>query len=90
MGVVPTLRRFFAIYTDGAGLPELGRPPPGMAVEVSELLPLVAPGPQDELFGPAAAAFARFTPRRGFLVSLAPAELARVLSPTAVDVANDR
>ncbi|MFO0749991.1 MAG: Cys-tRNA(Pro) deacylase [Myxococcota bacterium] len=28
--------------------------------------------------------------KRGFLVSLAPAELARVLSPTAVDVANDR
>ncbi len=67
---MPTLRRSFAVYTDGAGLAALPAAPPGLAVELHEQLPLVLPGPQDELFGPDAGAFGRFKPRRGFLLAM--------------------
>lgn len=67
---MPTLRRFFAVYTDGAGLVSIPTPPPGLAVEVHEQLPLVLPGSQDELFGPDTGALTRFKPRRGFLVAM--------------------
>jgi hypothetical protein len=67
---VPTLRRFFSVYTDGAGLVALPAPPPDLGLEVRELEPLVLPGPQDALFGPDASAFSRFRPRRGFLLSM--------------------
>jgi hypothetical protein len=67
---VPTLRRFFAIYTDGAGL--VGVPPviSDLEVRLQPLEPLVLPGSQDELFGPEAGLLARFPARRGFLLSM--------------------
>ncbi len=70
MGQVPTLRAFFAIYTDGAA-PREGGPRP-LAVEVSlrELPEVIIPGAQDELYGPNTTAFLRFQPKRLFLLSV--------------------
>lgn len=66
---MPTLRRFFVVYTDGAELARSSVPPGGLEVAVREFSPLVLPGPHDELYGPDAGALARLQPRRAFLLA---------------------
>ena len=65
---MPNLSSFFAIYTDGAGLHEGFPAPAGTDIFLGEMGQLLLPGPDDELFGPHAATFQRFSPKRGFLV----------------------
>lgn len=65
---MPTLSSFFAIYTDGASLHEAWPSPPGATVHLAELTPIILPANGEELFGPHAAAFKAFQPKRAFLV----------------------
>lgn len=65
---MPTLSSFFAIYTDGSALNESFRSPVNSDVFLGEMGALQLPGPNDELFGPYAAAFARAKFKRGFLL----------------------
>lgn len=69
---MPTLRCCFAIFTDG-GAPSDAFVPPAVATQVllTELPDLVVPSKADELFGPHTQPFARFSPKRLFLLSLA-------------------
>jgi hypothetical protein len=69
---LPTLRCFFAIYTDGPApqLPGEFQSPPGTEVTLEEMPALLTPGADDELFGPHAVLFARYRARRGWLLSL--------------------
>ncbi len=67
---MPTLRCFFAIYTDGSSPVGTFDPPPGTEVFLGEMTELVVPGPADELFGPHAPLFTRFHPTRGFLLGI--------------------
>lgn len=65
---MPTLRSFFAIYTHGAGLHEPVRAGDSITTTVVELTPPLTAAPSDELYGPHAAPFRAFTPRRAFLI----------------------
>jgi hypothetical protein len=60
------------IYTDGGAPHDAFTPPVDLSVRVSlgELPELVVPARTDELFGPHVQTFARFTPKRGFLLAL--------------------
>jgi hypothetical protein len=70
LAAVPTLRCCFAIYTDG-GAPNDAFGPPSGATQVllSELPELIVPSKADELFGPHAQAFSRFSPKRAWLLA---------------------
>ncbi len=68
---LPTLRCFFAIYTDGAAPHEAFQAPASSTqVFLEELSPVIWPGRDDELFGPHTRAFAQFKPKRAFLLGL--------------------
>lgn len=70
VGQVPTLRSYFAIYTDGGAPRGALEAPAGCEVFLRELPELVVPGPQDELYGPGVLGFRRFQPTRVFLLGL--------------------
>ncbi len=67
---MPTLSSFFAIYTDGATPNDDFTPPEGVRVYLGEMRELTVPTRGDELFGPHASLFHRFTPKRGFLLGM--------------------
>ncbi len=65
------LSSFIAIYTDGSAPADDFQPPAGAHVFLGEMGELIVPNPrQDELFGPHVTAFARFKPKRGFLLAV--------------------
>ena len=67
---MPTLSRFFLIYTDGARPRTDVAGARGASVAVAPLDPVVLPGADTPLFGPHAQALARFAPRAAWLVSV--------------------
>lgn len=68
---MPTLRCSYVIYTDGgAPLDAFTPPDPSVRVSMGELPQLIVAARTDELFGPHVQTFARFTPKRGFLLAL--------------------
>ncbi len=67
---MPTLRCFFAIYTDGSSPSDTFEVPRDSDVFLGEMAEVIVPTAADELFGPAAASFTRFKPKRGFLLGV--------------------
>ncbi|MBL9038634.1 MAG: hypothetical protein JNG84_08990 [Archangium sp.] len=65
---MPTLRCFFAIYTDGGSPTDSFDPPPGVDVFFGEMGEIFKPVNGDQLFGPHVGPFNRFKPKRGFLL----------------------
>ncbi len=71
---MPTLRCSYVIYTDGGAPHDAFTPPdPSIRVALAELTQLIVPARTDELFGPHVQTFARFTPKRGFLLAFSKA-----------------